>query len=99
MPISDVVLVLVGNLEVTLPQLVLIITTLGSLIFMAVDMRFGLMILFFLYGVEVIIFWSAGVAAIDLTLSVMCLLAALVMMTLSLLVTRSKQPPGVGRII
>lgn len=95
MALSNIVILIFGTLGVTLPQFILLITALGAVIFIAVELRFGLMMLFFMFAVELIAFWSYGVAYIDLILSVMCLLATFVCMTLSLLLVRSgQQHPG-----
>lgn len=97
MSMESVVVLLVGNLEVTVAQLVLLITALGSMIFMALDLRFGLLMLFFMFGVETLVFWSYGVTTAELTLSVLCLLSSFVALTLSLLLVSSKtaKPGGI----
>jgi hypothetical protein len=95
MTIESVAVVLVGNLNVTVVQLVLLITALGSMIFMALDLRFGLLMLFFMFGVETLVFWAYGVTTAEMTLSTLCLLSSFVALTLSLLLVSSKQAkPG-----
>lgn len=99
MSMTSIVLVLIGNLGVTLPQLVIIVTTLGSLIFMAVELRFGIMMLFFMYGVETVVFWAAGASSNDIILITSALLASFVMMALSILTVKSKQGGYSGGIV
>jgi hypothetical protein len=99
MPIGEIVNALILNLGITFPMLVVLLATLGSLIFMALELRFGLMMLFFMNGILTVIFWaafSAGsiVTFSDLVVSITVTLASIVLMTLSLLSTRSKQVHG-----
>lgn len=91
MPIAETAALMVGNLGVTVTQLVLLLTALGSIIFMAVELRLGFMMMFMLFGVEFVILWSYGAQVGDLTLAGICLLASFVTMTLSLLLIRPKQ--------
>lgn len=91
MAIGETVGIMLSNLGVTLPIIVLVITALGSLIFMAVELRLGLMTLFFMYAVEFLAFWRYGVTGTDLTFTAMALLSSFVLMTLSLLLVKSKQ--------
>ena len=98
MSFASVIALLFSEIGVTLPQFVLIITALGSLIFIAVEIRFGLMFLFFMFGVETVVFWWAGVSLVDLLLVVMCLLSSFVMMALSLLLIKSSEQSTQGLI-
>lgn len=97
MAIGDIILVIVNNLGITWPQLIVLITALGSLIFMAVEVRLGLMMMFLMFGIETVAFWIYGMSATEITIVTMALLATFVLMALSLLVTRSKT--GEVRII
>lgn len=94
MTMAEVLTLLIGNLGITLPQLVLLITALGSLIFMALDLRLGLMMLFFMFGIETVAFWAAAVASYDLYLAISALLASFVLMALSLLMSKPKDYYG-----
>jgi hypothetical protein len=95
--IETVVGDLVSNLGVTFTQLVLLMTVLGSLIFIAVELRLGLLLLFFMTGIETIVFWSYGVATTDLSMVVSVFLSSFVLMAVSLLLIKPKQ--GYGGII
>jgi len=79
---------LLANMGVTIEQFVLLMTGLGSLIFMAKDFRLGLLILFFSVGVEFIVFYSLGK---DVSLYIITLLASFVLLTISLLISYSKK--------
>lgn len=105
MTIGEILVSLISNLGVTWPQLVLIITALGVMIFMAVELRFGLMMMFFMFAFETLVFWYSmnnvpdlGITTVDLTLSTSVTLASFVIMTLSLLITKSKQGYNEGII-
>lgn len=72
------------NLGVTLDQFIMLITFMASLIFMAKDLRLGIMLLFFLNTIEVILFYAAGW---DITLISIATLISLVLMAFSLFVS------------
>jgi hypothetical protein len=98
MPIGEIIGGLIGNLGVTFPQWVILITVLGSIIFMAVEVRFGLMMLFLMVGFETVVFWYSqtyitglGITGGDMILMASVLLGVFVLMTLSLLMVKSKQ--------
>lgn len=95
MSVESIVVVMLGNLEVTLVQVVLLLTALGSMIFMALDLRFGLLMLFFMFGCETVVFMAYGVTQAEMYLTGLALLSSFVALTLSLLLVSSKQSkPG-----
>lgn len=79
------------NLGVTLDQFIMLVTFMASLIFMAKDLRLGIMMLFLFNCIEVILFASAGV---DITLISIATLISLVLMAFSLFMSYQ----GSGRI-
>ena len=89
---ADVINLLFGELGVTIDIYVLIVTILGSLIFMAKDFRLGLVILFLLESVELIIFYSWGY---DLTYYVLAVLTTFVLMAVSLLISHKRTTGGI----
>jgi hypothetical protein len=68
------------------------------MIFFAIEQRLGAVLLFFMLAVEVLVFWIYGISQFDFTLAVTSMLSALVIMTLSLLLSRTKHQEG-ARII
>lgn len=98
MSFATVLSLLFSGLNVTLPQFVLVITVLGSIIFIAVELRFGLMILFFMLGIETLVYWRVGVSDADMNLVIIVLMSSFVLMTLSLLLMKSSEQTYQGLI-
>lgn len=91
MPIAATADLLLGGLNITLPVIIIIITWLGCVIFMAISLRLGLMMLFFLNVVEALGFWAYGVSALHMNLITMTTLASFVLLSLSIMLSKSRQ--------
>lgn len=78
---------LITNLGVSVSQFTLIITLFVSFLFMAKDLRLGLIFLFIFTGAELIAFYYLSM---NIMLHTIVLLASLVMLTLSLLFSRQR---------
>lgn len=100
MPILETIAFGISGLGITLPQLVLMVTALGSMIFVAASFRLGVMMLFFMFGSEFLIFWRISliapeiITAIDMSIVTLAFLASFVIMTISLLMTKAQNTSG-----
>ncbi|MEM5810120.1 MAG: hypothetical protein QW156_04510 [Candidatus Aenigmatarchaeota archaeon] len=74
----------IANLGVDVQQLVLIITSLGSIIFMSRDFRLGILILFFLIGMETLVFYKLNY---DITIYVYAVLLSFILLIISILIS------------
>jgi len=78
---------IVGDLGVTIPQLLAVFTTLGCVIIMAKDFRLGIMFLFFFTLVEFIMLYASGY---DTSLQLIITFCSLAILSLSYLITHKK---------
>lgn len=91
MSVSAVIALLVGNLGVTVPQLIAVLTCFGSLVFMAKDLRLGIMFLFFANGIELMGLWAFKY---DITIQLLVLFVSLALMAISLILSYKKTQIG-----
>jgi hypothetical protein len=82
-----VIELITSNLGANLDIIVIFCTVIAGLIFMAVDVRFGIMMLFFLFGVEFVAFYNGGVST---TYVLYALLATFAVLALTILITRQR---------
>jgi len=85
--LQETMTIFIGGLGVTVSQLLAILTTLGCIIFMAKDLRLGLMFLFMFSAVEFIGLYTLQQ---DTTLHVIMMLVSLATLILSYLITHKK---------
>lgn len=81
-----------ANLGVTTDQLIMILTFMASLIFMAKDLRLGMMLLFFLNSIEFLLFYGSGY---DVTLISIAVLISLVLMAMTLFMSHQRSKGGI----
>jgi len=79
---------LLANMGITLEQYLLLATALGSLMFMAKDLRLGCLILFFMVGIEFLVLYASGR---NYHYHLLVLLLCVVLLTVNLLISYSKK--------
>jgi len=78
---------LTSNLGVTNEIFILIVTVLSCIVFMAKELRLGLILLFFITSIEFMIFYALG---LNTTYHIITILALFVILTISLLISYKK---------
>jgi len=90
--LADLIATLTGNLGIGFEELVLLITFLGSLLFLARDMRIGLIVMLILFASEYIVFSLTGWQTFT---ALMATVLTLVAITLTIYISHTKQGTGV----
>jgi hypothetical protein len=83
---------LVANLGVSFPDLIVLLTVLGSVIFFAKDLRLGAVLLFSLLAIEFILFTELGINSFS---ALIALMVSIVLLSLSLYITRARLGGGI----
>jgi len=78
---------LAQNLGVSLEIIILILTVIGDWIFIAVDVRLGIMMLFVMFGIEFMAFTGFG---LDTTLVVYAFFGTFALLATTMLITHGK---------
>jgi len=84
---EDLLALFEANLGATIENIVLLLTTLGSMLFLAKDLRLGIIILFIFFAMEFVIFSTLGM---ETFFTLMAFLSTFVVMSLTLYVSRYK---------
>jgi len=87
MSVFELMTELTNNLGVTNEVFILIVTVLSCVIFMAKELRLGLLLLFFITSVEFMILYALG---LNTTYHIITILASFVILTISLLISYKK---------
>lgn len=92
MAFADILNLMAGNLGVSLEAAVLLVTFLGSLLFMARDLRIGLVILLVLFSSEFIVFYITGLSTL---MALTATLVTLVCLALAIYISFNKNSMAV----
>lgn len=89
--VGSLIDLLVANLGISFPDLVILLTILGSIIFFAKDLRLGAVLLFSLLAIEFMLFVELGIPSFS---ALIALMVSIVFLTLSLYITRARLGGG-----
>lgn len=92
MAFSDILTLFATNLGTSIEALVILITFLGSLLFMANDVRIGLIIMLLAFACEFVIFYTFGM---DTLMALTATLITLIALTLSIYLSYNRSGTAV----